>query len=74
MRFYFFFVVALLPVALMLPESHGPTILASRAKEMRKAGVMNARSSQDLEQQSLRKIFSAHIIRPFGGSSYFFRV
>ncbi|KLO12037.1 MFS general substrate transporter [Schizopora paradoxa] len=65
LRVYFFVVTVLLPIVFILPESHGPTLLAARARSLWKAGVLNARAANEIHYDSLKEIVNQHIIRPF---------
>ncbi|KLO13139.1 MFS general substrate transporter [Schizopora paradoxa] len=64
LRVFFFFTAALLPVVWLFPETHGPTILANRAKKMRKEGVIGARAAHEEHHVSWGQIIAVHILRP----------
>lgn len=64
LRVYFFFVAAVLPIALLLPESHGLTILSRRAKRYRGLGIRNARAAHELDEETTLHFFQAHLGRP----------
>ncbi|TDL20718.1 MFS general substrate transporter [Rickenella mellea] len=63
-RMHWFFVLALWPLVLFLPETHGPTILKHRAKQMRKGGKTNAFAAHELHTLTKRQILAGHIGRP----------
>ncbi|KAH8111848.1 MFS general substrate transporter [Phellopilus nigrolimitatus] len=65
LRGYLFFTAVLLPVAFLLPETHGPTILAARSSRMRIRGVLGARATHELKQETTRRFLQVHIGRPF---------
>ncbi|EJC98676.1 MFS general substrate transporter [Fomitiporia mediterranea MF3/22] len=65
LRVYLFFVASMLPVTFLLPETHGPTILADRSERMRSNGFIYARAAHELEQQSTKEFLRLHIGRPF---------
>ncbi|THH08482.1 hypothetical protein EW145_g2680 [Phellinidium pouzarii] len=65
LRTYLFFVAALLPVVYILPETHGPTILAKRSARYRKLGNPNARAAHELNHLTTRQFCQVHIGRPF---------
>ncbi|KAH8115235.1 major facilitator superfamily domain-containing protein, partial [Phellopilus nigrolimitatus] len=64
LRVYFFYVLCLLPVVWLLPESHGPTVLAGRSKQLRREGNLNAYAAHELKHESNRQFFASHIGRP----------
>ncbi|KII89830.1 hypothetical protein PLICRDRAFT_40003 [Plicaturopsis crispa FD-325 SS-3] len=64
LRVHFFFALALLPCAIFLPETHGPTILAHRAQQLRAHGHTNAFASHELRQITKRDLIHSHVIRP----------
>lgn len=64
LRVYFFFTAALLPLVWLLPETHGPTILANRAKKMQKEGKLDARAAQQDQRVIWRQVIAVHIFRP----------
>ena len=51
----------------MLPESHGPTILARRARELRQQGHVQVFTQEELEHSTLRDIVHIHFLRPASG-------
>lgn len=65
-RVHWFFTIALLPLALSLPETYGPKILTLRARRMRRDGIGNSYAVHELESKTTREIVSHHIGRPFG--------
>ena len=48
----------------MLPESHGPTILARRARELRQQGHVRVFTQEELEHSTLWDIVHIHFLRP----------
>jgi len=48
----------------MLPESHGPTILARRARELRQQGHAQVFTQEELEHSTLWDIVHIHFLRP----------
>jgi hypothetical protein len=56
----------------MLPESHGPTILARRARSLRQQGHDNAFTQEELEPATLWYVIQVHFLRP--ASESFHRV
>ncbi|EJC99613.1 MFS general substrate transporter [Fomitiporia mediterranea MF3/22] len=64
LRVYFFFVLSLLPVVWLLPETHGPTVLAWRSKKLRKEGMLNACAAHELKHESKKQVFITNIGRP----------
>lgn len=66
LRVFFFFTAVLLPIVWLFPETHGPTILANRAKKMRKEGVVGARAAHEDQHISWGQVISVHILRPAG--------
>jgi hypothetical protein len=52
----------------MLPESHGPTILAKHARTLRRQGYYNAFTQEELEPATLRHIIQVHFLRPVSES------
>ena len=65
LRVYFFFAIALLPVVFLLPETHGPTVLAARSKRFRKKGDRpNARAAHELKHETKSQLLAKHIGRP----------
>jgi hypothetical protein len=48
----------------MLPESHGPTILARRARAMRLRGDCHAFAQEELEPSTPWDIIRIHLLRP----------
>ncbi|KAI5118381.1 hypothetical protein M0805_005846 [Coniferiporia weirii] len=65
LRVYLYCVAALLPVAFLLPETHGPTILAARSKRLRRLGNPNARAAHELREETTRQFLQMHLCRPF---------
>ena len=65
-RIHWFFVIALLPVAFFVPETHGPTILTNRAKRLRAAGKISSYAANELQSISTKQLFKKHIGRPLG--------
>ena len=63
-RVHFFFAIACWPLVLLLPETHGPTILSKRAKRMRAEGHENARAAHQIHKESRKQILQKHILRP----------
>ncbi|KAI0788184.1 MFS general substrate transporter [Fomes fomentarius] len=64
LRVFFFFTIAIWPLVLLLPETHGPTILAARSKKLRKDGRPNARAAHELKQQTKGELLRIHFGRP----------
>ena len=64
LRVHFFLCLAAWPFVFLLPESHGPTILAKRARSLRQHGKLNAFSQEELEPATLRYIIQVHFLRP----------
>lgn len=64
LRVFFFFVIAMWPAVFLLPETHGPTILAVRSKRLRSEGRVNARAAHKLKRQTTRAQFQSHTERP----------
>ncbi|EGO24721.1 hypothetical protein SERLADRAFT_438336 [Serpula lacrymans var. lacrymans S7.9] len=62
-RVHFFFSIAVLPLAYMLPETHGPTLLARKAKRLRAEG-RNAYAAHEVRKLSKMELIQRHIIRP----------
>lgn len=60
---------ALLPVAFLIPETHGPTILAARAARLRVRGRKHARAAHELTGETMTDFLRVHVGRPFGMSS-----
>jgi len=48
----------------MLPESHGPTILARRARELRQQGHVQVFTQEELEHSTFWDIIHLHSLRP----------
>jgi hypothetical protein len=48
----------------MLPESHGPTILARRARELRQQGHVQVFTQEELEHSTFWDIVHIHSLRP----------
>ncbi|KAL5533628.1 hypothetical protein ACEPAG_88 [Sanghuangporus baumii] len=64
LRVYFLFTATLLPMAFLLPETHGPTILATQSERMRRRGIPNAWAAHELELHTMREFVRLHIGRP----------
>ncbi|KAM5544656.1 hypothetical protein V8D89_001554 [Ganoderma adspersum] len=64
LRVFFFFTVAIWPLVFLLPETHGPTILATRSKKLRSQGRPNARAAHELKDQSKAELMRIHFGRP----------
>lgn len=71
LRVYFIVVVALIPVSFLLPETHGPTILAKRAKRVQSlengragAGLYLGLGEDAIPQKNVSNIVRTHILRP----------
>ena len=64
LRMHLLICAACLPIALMLPESHGPTILAKRARALRRQGQGNAFTQEELEPTTLGYFIQVHFLRP----------
>ncbi|KAI0750005.1 major facilitator superfamily domain-containing protein [Daedaleopsis nitida] len=64
LRVFFFFTIAIWPLVFLLPETHGPTILAARSKKLRKEGRPNARAAHELKQQTKGELLRIHFGRP----------
>ena len=52
----------------LVPETHGPTILSTRAARLRIRGRKNARAAHELKEEPLRDFMRVHVGRPFGES------
>ena len=48
----------------MLPESHGPTILARRARALRQQGHIQVFVQEELESSTLWDLIRIHLLRP----------
>jgi MFS transporter, DHA1 family, multidrug resistance protein len=71
MRVVFIFSAAMLPFAVLLPESHGPTLLARRSKRLRtESGRRNIWASHEIDAQPIRVIVSVAIGRPLSQFTY----
>jgi MFS family permease len=69
MRVVFILSVAMLPFAVLLPESHGPTLLARRSKRLRsETGRGNIWASHEIDAKPTRVIVSVAIGRPLSQS------
>ena len=55
-----------LPLAFLLPETHGPTILSRRAKRLRLAGKTNAYAAHERQRVSTKEFVQKNISRPIG--------
>ncbi|OBZ66361.1 hypothetical protein A0H81_13585 [Grifola frondosa] len=64
LRVFFFFTIVLWPLVLLLPETHGPTILAARSKRLRKEGHPDAWAAHELKHQTTGELFRIHLGRP----------
>ncbi|KAH8112349.1 MFS general substrate transporter [Phellopilus nigrolimitatus] len=63
-RVHWFMVIAIWPLVFVLPETHGPTILARRAKRIRKEGHANAFAAHELHAMTRKELVWSHIGRP----------
>ncbi|THH03145.1 hypothetical protein EW145_g6492 [Phellinidium pouzarii] len=63
-RVHWFFVIALWPLVFFIPETHGLTILARRAKKLRDSGTTNAYAAHELHTLSRKEFLWGHIGRP----------
>ncbi|THH19253.1 hypothetical protein EW146_g1874 [Bondarzewia mesenterica] len=63
-RVHFFFALACWPLVFLLPETHGPSILAARAQRLRAQGQSQARAAHEVERRSRMQIVQKHILRP----------
>ncbi|RPD54868.1 MFS general substrate transporter [Lentinus tigrinus ALCF2SS1-6] len=64
LRVFFFFTIAMWPLVILLPETHGPTILAARSKKLRNEGRPNARAAHELKHQTKGELLRIHFGRP----------
>ncbi|OCB87071.1 MFS general substrate transporter [Sanghuangporus baumii] len=64
LRVYFLFTATLLPMVFLLPETHGPTILATQSERMRRRGIPNAWAAHELELRTTQEFVRLHIGRP----------
>ncbi|KAL5519558.1 hypothetical protein ACEPAH_1241 [Sanghuangporus vaninii] len=64
LRVYFLFTATLLPMVFLLPETHGPTILATQSERMRRHGIANAWAAHELERRTTQGFVRLHIGRP----------
>lgn len=64
LRVYFILVAALVPVSFLLPETHGPTILAKRLRRAGNASVDVHIGDDAITQKNVRNVVRAHILRP----------
>ncbi|KAI1783606.1 MFS general substrate transporter [Ganoderma leucocontextum] len=64
LRVFFFFTIAVWPLVFLLPETHGPTILAARSKKLRSQGRPNACAAHELKHQSKAELMRIHFGRP----------
>ncbi|KAH9933622.1 MFS general substrate transporter [Epithele typhae] len=64
LRVFFFLCIGVWPVVFLLPESHGPTILAARSKKLRKQGRPNARAAHEMKHQATSELLRVHFGRP----------
>ncbi|KAL5494652.1 hypothetical protein ACEPAI_113 [Sanghuangporus weigelae] len=64
LRVYFLFTAILLPMVFLLPETHGPTILAVRSERMRRRGIPNAWAAHELDLHSTQGFVRLRIGRP----------
>jgi MFS family permease len=70
LRICFIFTAALLPFALLLPESHGPTLLARRSKRLREeTGQRNLWAQHGINPKPTRTVVAEAVRRPFSQSS-----
>ncbi|TFY57840.1 hypothetical protein EVG20_g8380, partial [Dentipellis fragilis] len=63
-RVHFFFVVTCWPLVFLLPETHGPSILAKRAARLRAGGRTDARAAHETSDKSKADIIRRHVLRP----------
>lgn len=63
-RIHWFFVLAVLPLALFVPETHGPTILMRRAKQLRRNGHPRAFATHELHSKSKSEVLRSNMGRP----------
>ena len=48
----------------LLPETHGPTILAGLSEQLRMRGIPNAWAAHELEHHTTQEFIRLHIGRP----------
>ncbi|KAK7691497.1 hypothetical protein QCA50_004896 [Cerrena zonata] len=63
-RVHFFLCIALIPLVIFFPETYPPSILANRAKRLRKDGNSNARAAHEISGMSTMQIVQGHVLRP----------
>ncbi|KIJ43983.1 hypothetical protein M422DRAFT_67658 [Sphaerobolus stellatus SS14] len=64
LRVFFFMLIGFAPLLFFLPETHLPTILAKRAKNLRKAGNPRAYAQHELSTKSPGKLLRIALVRP----------
>ena len=64
LRVHFFACLACMPLVYMLPESHGPTILARRARELRQQRHVQVFAQEELEHSTFWDTVHNHSLRP----------
>ena len=64
LRVHFFACLACMPLVFILPESHGPTILARRARELRQQRHVQVFTQEELEHSTLWDAVHSHSLRP----------
>jgi hypothetical protein len=66
LRIQFFLAIAAYPLVILMRETHGPTILAARARQMRQAGHPQAWAHHELHQKTTAQLVVTNLIRPMG--------
>ena len=64
LRVHFFACLACMPLVFILPESHGPTILSRRARELRQQQHVQVFTQEELEHITFWDTVHSHSLRP----------
>lgn len=66
-RVHLFLVILVWPLVFWIPETHGQTILAHRARRLRTSGTNpNAYAQHELHGMSKAELLNKHLLRPAG--------